>query len=945
MCLLALCCALVILPAQLGSASEPVPTQSASTQESLRQVYLSLDGRPEDTYEAYLQSHVGPIFNSEINFLSDFALLDDMDGASKDIVVEAPENAWYAVRFAYTPSGNGLLPTTLSLAVDGEFPCEDLETILADNIWLYGGFQLDRYGNECAGMPSRGNTPSESYVKGASGLYGDPMLIYLEKGQHVLTFTCQQGEVLIGGVTLSGLPGVLETVNSPAPGQNLIVIEAERISRSNTPNIRSAAEYNSSVSPYSAGARLQNIIDDDSFKNGSASVEYDIVAPAGGYYNVSFYYRQGDKPDFPVFRRFYVDGALASDVGGLRFDYSRSFATVGAGQIYLGEGSHKLKLEVALDNVRYAVMAAQQVAGEIDELALELSKITGGNTDYFRDFRLGDFGIDAEPLLLGWADTIRDLGFALGGLTPGVSNPGETAPLGLAEKMLRILAEKPDELPKRLNEFCYGPSSVRQYLVSFIGSIQFSQLGLDKIAIYQDSAELPEKAGVAKRISQGVQRFANSFRLSDYTAGSGGEALKVWVCRPRQYLEIMQAMADTGFTEKTGILVDLSLVPDQQKLILANASGKAPDAVIAMASNNVYDLAVRGALADMRGFGTFKEAAKRFAPGMLIPGVCDEGMYALPETFNFWVMYYRQDILDQLGLSVPDTMDEVRAMLPQLRRRGMNFNSQVSNFTNKPYAAFAPFVYQSGGDLFSSSANGGLAHGLDLPGTIEGLEVLTENYTIYSMDFEIQNFYQYFRDGRTPIGISDYGTFNLLTNAAPELAGKWSVAPYPGVAGEDGTVSRYTSGAAESCAIFQSGRQDDAWAFIDWWLSTEVQTEFAFRLQSTLGNEYQWNPANLEAMAAAPWNRAIREVILSQLEWTWEPPRVPGGYMIEREVSNAINTVALDGRSLRSALDDAGKQVAREFRRKLEEFGYAKDGEQVKPFVVPDIDLMKEWLQ
>ena len=44
----------------------------------------------------------------------------------------------------------------------------------------------------------------------------------------------------------------------------------------------------------------------------------------------------------------------------------------------------------------------------------------------------------------------------------------------------------------------------------------------------------------------------------------------------------MQKLIDEEFTPATGIEVDLSLMPDQNKLVLANASGDAPDMLIAV---------------------------------------------------------------------------------------------------------------------------------------------------------------------------------------------------------------------------------------------------------------------------------------------------------------------------------------------------------------------------
>ena len=81
------------------------------------------------------------------------------------------------------------------------------------------------------------------------------------------------------------------------------------------------------------------------------------------------------------------------------------------------------------------------------------------------------------------------------------------------------------------------------------------------------------------------------------------------------------------------------------------------------------------------------------------------------------------------------------------------------------------------------------------------------------------------------------------------------------------------------------------------------------------------------------------------MNWIYETPRNPGSYMVERELSNAVNAVALEGQNLRAALDEAIKRIDRELERKLEEFGRLKDGELIQPFTVPDIDTVKEWLE
>jgi ABC-type glycerol-3-phosphate transport system substrate-binding protein len=201
-----------------------------------------------------------------------------------------------------------------------------------------------------------------------------------------------------------------------------------------------------------------------------------------------------------------------------------------------------------------------------------------------------------------------------------------------------------------------------------------------------------------KRFISGIKRFFLSFFSQDYSKSSGKEdgVLNVWVNRPRQYVEIMQRMVDETFTPETGIKVNLSLMPDQNKLVLAKAAGTAPDVAQSINMSSVYDLAVRGALMDLRTSDRFSGIAGRFTPSLFMPSVVGNGIYAVPETFDFLVTYYRSDILKANNLQPPDTWNDVYKMLPALQRNGMNFASYISQFIIgvKPLSTTLPFIYQ-----------------------------------------------------------------------------------------------------------------------------------------------------------------------------------------------------------------------------------------------------------
>ncbi|MDF2540380.1 MAG: hypothetical protein K0S47_98 [Herbinix sp.] len=920
--------------------------------EGLKELYLSMENESEGDYTNYLntyqnKSYIGDMITYPAKELYSGNVVVQ-EGSEINVSIDVPEAALYVLSFDYCTVGENILPTKFALEVNDTYPYEELKRLFLSDTWLSGDIQEDRYGNECIAMPIKREVWGRAYLHDTEFLYSEPMMVYLEQGENKLRLKVNEGSVLLGDFYLSAHKEIAKDLEEIASGENSIVIEAEEMTYRNSPNIRADAEFNTKLTPYDPDTKRLNIVSEASFKTGGTKIEYTFVVKKDGYYNLAFDYRQSLKSDFSVYRNIYIDGEIPSkSFQNYAFSYSKKYTrTTVPVPVYLTKGTHLLTVEVSLDYLRDSVKILNRITDHINNLALAINKITGGNTNKYRDFNLDSYGYEIEKNLLTWADYIDQVHGALSTLNSKESNVGEISQLKIASNTLRRLAETPNELPQKLNQFSYGTSSARQNITNVVGNISVGQLGLDKIIFYQEDAKLPQKPGFFRSLLYGVEHFLASFTKQDYAPSydKENETLQIWVARPRQYLEIMQRMADSDFTKQYGINVDLSIVPDQQKLILSNASGKAPDAAIGISSGYVYDLALRGALVNMREFDTFKEVGKRFAPGMLIPGVCDDGVYAVPETFNFYVLFYRSDILNTLGLKVPNTMEEVRSMLPELARMGLGFNSHVANNPVKTYAATTPFIFQQQGELIKEGEN---TANLDSAEVLTGLKNLAENFTIYNMDYEVLSFYQAFRDGRMPIGTSDYGTFNLLINAAPELADSWEIAPYPGVEKEDGEVLRYTSGAAESCVVFsESNKSEAAWKFIDWWTSTDVQTEFAYTLQSTLGNEYLWNSANLDAIMASPWSTKHKEVIKEQIAWTMEAPRFPGSYIVERELGNVLVNVVTNGTNLRTAVDDAEKKINRELQRKLEEFGYIDhNGNTKKELVIPDIDLIKEWLE
>jgi len=879
-------------------------------------------------------------------------------GDTAVLSIEAPEAAQYYISFDYYPTSDNVLPIEFSMKLNGEFPFFEARRFKFKSTWAYKDeVTLDRYGNEIVTMPDKKIQWENMYLMDASYRHSEPLAFELKEGKNELEIKFSEGSMLLGNIYLSGIKETDIPVyqkNQAMAGDKIITIEAEKMTSSNDSSIRPIAEYDTSLTPYSTSKKVLNVIDSASFNEAGQTINYTFNVEEAGYYYIAFRYRQPNKTDFPVFCDIKIDGAIPNELlQAYPFDYTRSYKNLTLKDrdkepvaVYLAEGEHTLSITINSDNIRHVLEAVDRLMNEINDLALEVTKVAGTNKDKYRDLKLSKYIPDVQERIYGWVDELYALENSVKQYNPKAKEIGAFSSIRVAAARLADLAEDPDEIPYRINELAQSSNSAVQYLANLVDGLNKNDLALDKIFIYQKDAKLPKGPGFFKSIYLSVARFFSSFSDQSYsTANVNREHLQVWVNRPRQHVEILQRLVDERFTPETGIKVDISVMPDQNKLILANASGDAPDVAASINYAIPFELAIRGALKDVTEFEDYREVLTRFSDGLHIPATIGDGIYAVPETINFWVLYYRTDIMDKLGLEVPDTIEDVKQMLPELQMRGLNFYYPTAGMVGfKHFHGTTPLLYQYGASLYGKTAGDTT---INSEAAIKGFTELTELFTIYNLPVDVPSFYQHFRNGDIPIGIAEYGMYNLLLNAAPELSNSWSIAPVPGIKNENGEVIRYTCGGAESCVIFKSNpeREEMAWKYLKWWTSTEIQVEFGQTLQNTYGSEYIWNTANMEAFNMLPWKTEHKDVIVEQSQWIMEPPRILGTYMLERELSNAYTAVVVNGDDLRISIDNAVKRINRETERKLTEFGYlSQDGEVLKEYIVPDINVVRSIL-
>ncbi|MBK8986584.1 MAG: extracellular solute-binding protein [Chloroflexi bacterium] len=869
-----------------------------------------------------------------------------------------PTDSLYTISFDTAALDSFINPPEGQLRVDGQFPSPEAQRIVFPIFYTNTAdeFPLDRYGNQALIRQERLLRWTATAVRDANFRQPYPLQFPLTAGERQFEFTLTAETMLLGSIVLEPFApyptySQYQQANPAAASSGVLLeLEAEFPTYKNSTAVRPTNNRSLAVTPYDTYQLLLNTLGGESWKQSGTAVYYEFAVPEDGLYHITLRALQNSKNNFTTFRRITLnDEVLFDELNAVPFPYSADWHNVTLGgetpyAIYLRQGVNVLGIEATQAPYGAAIEKIQKVLLDINTLSLEIKKLTGNQADPFKEWVIADYIPDIEAQLNAIAD---DLAVDLAGLTavyPAGGSP-EILAYQMAIDNIRFLAQEPDKIPMRLNRFSEGTGSAAQLLGSLLPALQSQPLALDKLYIHSpDTPPPPVETSLLDAFVEGVKRFASSFRPNPYQSiGAAEDELEVWVNRPRQYVDLMQLITDETFTAETGIRVKFSIMPDESKLVLANAAGIQPDVALGVSTNVPYELAIRNALQDLRAFDDFDEFIGIYAPGALLSYVINDSVYAIPETQDFWVTFYRRDIMESLGLPVPQTWDEVIAILPELQRYGLNYNTPLSAGSgSKPYLMTAPYLFNHGANLYSAD---GFATGLESEEAIAAIRFMAESFTIYGMPLTTSSFYDSFRYGSLPIGVSNFVDYLKLLTAAPEIASLWEIDLYPATVLADGRQYRYATGSAQSGIMFAStDRPDEAWEFMKWWMSTPTQVDFQQQLILNYGLEYLWNSANLAAFAYSPIPEAHKEVILAQWEWLQEPVKLPGSYMQERELSNAWNRIVFDGVNPRVAVDSSVTLINREISRKMEEFGYLENGVVVREFKIPTVETIEQWM-
>jgi len=399
--------------------------------------------------------------------------------------------------------------------------------------------------------------------------------------------------------------------------------------------------------------------------------------------------------------------------------------------------------------------------------------------------------------------------------------------------------------------------------------------------------------------------------------------VRLWVNWGQDQAAVLNSLIEDSFTPKSGIKVQLEIV--NASLINGILAGNFPDLSLQMTRTEPVNLGIRGALYDLKQFDDYEQVLKRFQDGAEKPYEYENALYALPDTQSFYVMFYRTDIFEQLGLSVPETWEEFLYVSTIIQRNNMSVYAPYTQITTSTTVnvgigslnLYPTLMSQNGLSLYNEKLN---ATALDKKQAIRVFEDWTDFYTEYNF-YKEADFYNRFRVGVMPLGIAPYNVYMTLYSAAPEIQGRWKVALVPGTKTEDGSVNHTVAGAGTGCSIIQkSNRKAEAWEFLKWWTSADTQSRYSNNVESILGTIGRIQTSNIEAFNKLAWDKDDVTVLNKQWALVDEIPEVPGSYYLTRAIDQAYWSVVNGQSSSKDAIVKWSQMADDEIERKIKEY-------------------------
>lgn len=887
---------------------------------------------------------------------TDKALFTDTD-SSVSFHVQVPQTGYYNLYMEYLiPESRGVAAER-GVRINGEFPFEDAQNITFTRIWTDGGeVKTDNQGNQIRPTQIEVYDWQSSCFEDDMGYITEPYRFYLEKGDNEITLEAENEPMIIRKfmvAPVSVIQSYEEYVTKyPDISDQAMTAGYIQMIQGEDSTLRSEsslyAKYDRSsptTYPNSVTNTVLNYVGGDTWRSSGQWIEWEFEVPEDGYYNIMIKGRQNYSRGSVSSRTVYIDGEIPfSEMKEISYAYSNDWECKDLADengvpynFYLTKGTHTIRLEATLGGVGPILEELEDSTYRVNQIYRKILVYTGANPDRYRDYYIEAnypevmeaMELESKRLFKIVDDTVS---------YSGQKADNIAAAQTVAQQMERF-CEKPNKITLEFTTFKDNITALGT------ASLNMSETKLDiDYLVVSGTGVTPkkDKANIFTKLWHETKSFFASFFVDYNSVGdvydesADDEVVKVWILTGRDQGTILKSMVDDTFTPESGVKVNVEIV-DPTALLNAVLAGRGPNVVLSVGADQPVNYALRGAAEDITQFNDWEEVLSHYTPSSYEQYGLDGHIYAIPETQTFNVMFYRKDVLEEMGLEVPDTWQELIEMLPTIQGNNLSVgiptaagSSSTTTATtavasNVPdLSLYFTLLYQYGGDMYNEM---GTKTTVDDEAGIRAFD----DYVRYFNDYGLPTIYDFvsrFRSGEMPIGISAYSTYNTLMVSAPEIRGLWDFTLIPGTeyTNPDGTTyidrSDFITGSATMMiATEDESLKQKSWEFMKWWAKPDTQVRFGREIEALLGSSARYATANKDAFEQLSWSSDDIKVLSEQWDQTVGIREVPGGYYTGRHITNAIRKVINDKDDTRETIIDYSIKINEEIEKKRNEFG------------------------
>ena len=919
----------------------------------------------EGTYTGYQNDHKGaalPQYDVEIDVLSykegtgvetyEGNALYTETGSNVTWEVEIPEAGFYNLYLEYLTVASRGVPAERTLKINGELPFDDAENIMFSRIWTDDGEpKVDNQGNQIRPIQVEIYDWQNTYFRDDMGYEIEPYRFYFEKGKNTITLEGVNEPMIIRSFKVAAVEKTASYAEYHAQGGAAATgegvnyvqkIEGEDSTRRSESSLYAKYDKASAnTSPYSVTKTILNYVGGDTWKTAGQWIEWEFTVPEDGYYNIMVKARQNYARGNVSCRSLYIDGKIPfAEMQEVFFDFGNDWNSLTLAdeegtpyEFYLTAGTHTIRLEATLGGLGHILSELSDSAYRLNQMYRKILVYTGASPDKYRDYHIESvypeiiqaMDIESKRLYKMVDDTVA---------YTGQKNEHIATAQTVAKQMEKFM-ERPDKITVEFTTWKDNITAIGTAILS----MSEIKLDVDYLVVSGTGATVEkDESNFFEKAVHEVKAFIASFTV-DYNAvgdvyDDKDEVITVWVTTGRDQGTILKTMIDDTFTPKTGVKVNLEIV-GADAVLNAVMAGRGPNVLISAQTNQPVDYALRGAAEPITQFADYEEVLAPYSPSSYRQFIFEDDIYAVPETQTFCMMFYRTDVLAELGLTPPNTWTELIEMLPTIQGKSLTvaIPSASGSTTSTSSLAVAntaadlnmyfALLFQKGGDLYNAT---------DTKTTIdseEGVEAF-EEYARYFTDYglpEIYDFVSRFRSGEMPIGIVPYSTYNTLVVSAPEIRGLWEFTQIPGTERVDENGETYidrsvfiAGGATMMIKTEDETLKQNAWEFMKWWADADTQVRYGREMEALLGSSARYATANKDAFVRLSWSAHDIAELQRQWEWAKGIKEIPGGYYTGRHVTNALRKVTTAKEDPRETIIDYVLQINEEIEKKRKEF-------------------------